>query len=118
MKALLLRLRFSQLLGSLLLLIFLSTGSGVKAITTANATPQVEMEGGKEKQRKSTTKPYKKARASAKDARRAMRLKESQVQGRAKVRNFFHNMFNRKYGKPVNFRSKRQRRRWKKGRMG
>ncbi len=61
-------------------------------------------------------KPAKSARASAKNAKRALKMKETQVQNRAKVRNFFHKTFNTKFGKPVNFRKKRRRNRWKRGR--
>lgn len=61
-------------------------------------------------------KPAKHARTSAKNAKRALKMKETQVQNRAKVRNFFHKTFNTKFGKPVNFRKKRRRNRWKRGR--
>ena len=61
-------------------------------------------------------KPAKHARTSAKNARKALKLKETQVANRARVRNFFHRAFNTKFGKPVNFRKKRRRNRWKRGR--
>jgi len=60
--------------------------------------------------------PAKKARLSAKNARRASKLKKKEITARAKTRNFFHRTFNTKYGKPVNFRKRRQRNRWKRGR--
>jgi|GEM_PF-6410749 len=68
------------------------------------------------KMSKTKYKPQKHAKNSAKNARRALKLKEKQVAARAKTRNFFHKMFNTKYGKPVNFRKKRRRNRWKRGR--
>jgi hypothetical protein len=101
-----------------LLAAFLVSSTDLSAAVATTHSVEFQLDGGKEKKRKATSKPSKRARQSAKDARKAMKLKESQVQGRARVRLFFHNMFNTKYGKPVNFRSKRQRRRWKKGRMG
>lgn len=68
------------------------------------------------KMSKTKYKPQKHAKNSAKTARRALKLKEKQVAQRAKTRNFFHKMFNTKFGKPVNFRKKRRRNRWKRGR--
>ncbi|HHG85945.1 MAG TPA: hypothetical protein ENJ82_14455 [Bacteroidetes bacterium] len=110
------KLRF--LFSTLLVLAFLmiSNHSSAKIAPAGNYLSSTMMleDGGKEKKRKSTANS--RARQSAKDARKAMKMKESQVMGRAKVRLFFHNTFNTKYGKSVNFRSKRQRRRWKKGR--
>lgn len=70
----------------------------------------------KNKMSRKKYKPAKHARTSAKNAKRALKMKETQVQNRAKVRNFFHRTFNTKFGKPVNFRKKRRRNRWKKGR--
>ena len=70
----------------------------------------------KNKMSRKKYKPAKHARTSAKNAKKALKLKESQVQGRARVRNFFHRTFNTKFGKPVNFRKKRRRNRWKRGR--
>lgn len=70
----------------------------------------------KSKISKTKYKPSKHARLSAKGAKRSTKFKEKQIMGRAKTRNFFHRTFNTKFGKPVNFRSKRQRNRWKRGR--
>lgn len=70
----------------------------------------------KNKMSRKKYKPAKHARTSAKNAKKALKMKETQVQNRAKVRNFFHRTFNTKFGKPVNFRKKRRRNRWKKGR--
>ncbi len=61
-------------------------------------------------------RPAKSARASVRNSKRALRMKESQLHSRAKVRNFFHKSFNTKVGRSVNFRKRRQRNRWKKGR--
>jgi hypothetical protein len=63
-----------------------------------------------------STKPSQHARASAKAAKYSAKFTQQQIMGRAKVRLFFHNMFNTKYGKPVNFRNTRARNRWSKGR--
>jgi hypothetical protein len=65
-----------------------------------------------------STKPSKHARASAKAAMQSAKFAQQQILARAKVRNFFHNMFNTKYGKPVNFRNTRSRNRWSKGHKG
>jgi Skp family chaperone for outer membrane proteins len=62
-----------------------------------------------------STKPSQHARASAKAAKYSAKFTQQQIMGRAKVRLFFHNMFNTKYGKPVNFRNTRARNRWSKG---
>lgn len=69
------------------------------------------------KSKKQNTKPAAVARRSAKEARRSTRAKQKQIASRTRVRLFFHNTFNTKFGKPVNFRKKRQRRRWRKGRI-
>jgi hypothetical protein len=63
-----------------------------------------------------SAKPFQHARYSAKTAKYTTKMAQKEILGRAKVRNFFHNTFNTKYGKPVNFRSTRQRNRWKHGR--
>ena len=60
-------------------------------------------------------KPSQHARASAKAAMQSAKVTQQQMMARAKVRNFFHNMFNTKYGKPVNFRNTRARNNWSKG---
>lgn len=70
----------------------------------------------KGKMSKTKYKPSKHARLSAKAAKRSTKMKDKQIMGRARTRNFFHKSFNTKFGKPVNFRSKRQRNRWKRGR--
>jgi hypothetical protein len=62
-----------------------------------------------------SAKPFQHARYSAKTAKYTTKMAQKEILGRAKVRNFFHNTFNTKYGKPVNFRSTRQRNRWKHG---
>jgi nucleosome binding factor SPN SPT16 subunit len=62
-----------------------------------------------------SSKPSQHARNSAKEARSSIKYTQKQMMARAKVRLFFHNMFNTKYGKPVNFRSTRARNRWSKG---
>ncbi len=62
-----------------------------------------------------STKPSQHARASAKAAIQSAKFTQQQMMARAKVRNFFHNMFNTKYGKPVNFRNTRARNNWSKG---
>ena len=62
-----------------------------------------------------STKPSQHARASAKAAIQSAKFTQQQMMARAKVRNFFHNMFNTKYGKPVNFRNTRARNHWSKG---
>lgn len=62
-----------------------------------------------------STKPSQHARLSAKGAKQAQKLAKQEVMARAKVRMFFHNMFNTKYGKPVNFRNTRARNHWSKG---
>lgn len=103
-----------------LMMVFLA-GMSAKA-TPVDAASQAATTslnaGGKEKKSKASSKPSKTARNSAKDARRAMKMKEKQIMARAKVRMFFHNMFNTKFGKPVNFRKTRTRNRWKKGKLG
>lgn len=63
-----------------------------------------------------SSKPSKHARTSAKEAKYSAKFAQKQIIARAKVRNFFHNMFNTKYGKSVNFRSRNRRNRWSKGR--
>ncbi len=63
-----------------------------------------------------SAKPFQHARYSAKTAKYTSKMAQKEILGRAKVRNFFHSTFNTKYGKPVNFRSTRQRNRWKHGR--
>lgn len=63
-----------------------------------------------------SSKPSKHARTSAKEAKYSAKFAQKQIIARAKVRLFFHNMFNTKYGKPVNFRSRNRRNRWSKGR--
>ncbi len=63
-----------------------------------------------------SSKPSQHARNSAKEARYAQKVAQKQIMSRAKVRMFFHNMFNTKYGKPVNFRKRRNRNRWSRGR--
>ncbi len=65
-----------------------------------------------------STKPSQHARASAKAAIQSAKFAQQQIMARAKVRNFFHSMFNTKYGKPVNFRNTRSRNRWSKGHNG
>lgn len=112
-------MQFKYLFYAFIIVAFVGGGQQLKAevATTGFTALEYNIDGGKEK-KQSLAKPSKHARQSAKDAKNAMKLKRKQVMGRAKVRLFFHNMFNRKYGKPVNFRSKRQRNRWKKGRMG
>lgn len=65
-----------------------------------------------------SVKPSQHARASAKGAVAAQKLMKKELMYRAKVRLFFHDMFNTKYGKPVNFRKTRARNRWSKGRKG
>lgn len=62
-----------------------------------------------------STKPSQHARASAKAAIQSAKFTQQQIMARAKVRNFFHNMFNTKYGKPVNFRNTRARNNWSRG---
>lgn len=85
--------------------------------TTSDAFQSEILEGpgGKDKKGKLAS-PLKHARKSAKDAKKARKMKHQQISSRAKTRNFFHRTFNTKFGKPVNFRSKRQRNRWKNGR--
>lgn len=63
-----------------------------------------------------SSKPSQHARNSAKEAKYSQKMAQKQIMNRAKVRNFFHSMFNTKYGKPVNFRSTRRRNRWSRGR--
>jgi hypothetical protein len=87
--------------------------------------PKKEKEkGGKKEKDESTkdaktnsesTKPSQHARASAKAAIQSAKFTQQQIMARAKVRNFFHNMFNTKYGKPVNFRNTRARNNWSRG---
>lgn len=67
------------------------------------------------KTRDISSKPQQHARYSAKTAKQTSRATQKQMMTRAKVRLFFHNTFNTKYGKPVNFRSTRARNRWSKG---
>jgi hypothetical protein len=74
-----------------------------------------EEDGQKTARRKFS--PSKAARTSAKDARRNLKWKEQAIADRASVRNFFHKTFNTKYGKPVNFRNKHTRSRWRRGRI-
>jgi hypothetical protein len=74
-----------------------------------------EEDGQKAAKRKFS--PAKAARTSAKDARRNLKWKEQAISDRASVRNFFHKTFNTKYGKPVNFRNKHTRSRWRRGRI-
>ncbi len=74
-----------------------------------------EEDGQKAAKRKFS--PSKAARTSAKDARRNLKWKEQAIADRASVRNFFHKTFNTKYGKPVNFRNKHTRSRWRRGRI-
>jgi hypothetical protein len=62
-----------------------------------------------------SSKPSQHARASAKAAIQSQKFAQQQIMASAKVRLFFHNMFNTKYGKPVNFRSARARNHWSKG---
>jgi hypothetical protein len=62
-----------------------------------------------------SAKPFQHARFSAKTAKQTQKMAKKEIMGRAKVRNFFHQTFNTKYGKPVNFRNTRQRNRWKHG---
>ena len=92
-----------------------------------SSSVQVELEGPGDKEKKSDEKeektkikkrkfkPARSARRSAKNAKRMNRLKTNELAERARVRNFFHKTFNTKPGKPVNFRRRRQRNRWKRG---
>ena len=96
-------------------------------VTQAN-TVFVDGPGDKEKKKdkkdkeekskvdKKSYNPDRAARRSAKLAKNSYRTKRNAIAGRAKTRNFFHRTFNSKFGKPVNFRKRRQRNRWKKGR--
>jgi hypothetical protein len=68
------------------------------------------------KTRDVSSKPQQHARYSAKTARQTTKYTQKEIMARAKVRLFFHNMFNTKYGKPVNFRNTRARNRWSRGR--
>jgi hypothetical protein len=81
--------------------------------------------GGKKEKDESTkdaktsdvsAKPQQHARYSAKTAKQTSKYTQKEIMTRAKVRLFFHNMFNTKYGKPVNFRKTSARNRWSKGR--
>jgi hypothetical protein len=67
------------------------------------------------KTRDLSRKPQQHARLSAKTARQSSRFTQKEIMGRAKVRNYFHSTFNKKYGKSVNFRSSSARKRWSKG---
>ena len=60
--------------------------------------------------------PAKRAKASAKQARFSAKQKDKMIQDRAKVRLFFHRIFDPPVGRPVNFRKSSHRRRWKKNR--
>lgn len=81
--------------------------------------------GGKKEKDESTkdaktsdvsAKPQQHARYSAKTAKQTSKYTQKEIMTRAKVRLFFHNMFNTKYGRPVNFRKTSARNRWSKGR--
>lgn len=106
-----------------------STVAAIQAHATISDQQALELPGPGDKKKKNKEekepkskvsktqfKPAKAARLSAKRAKQSTRFKEKQIMGRAKTRNFFHRTFNTKFGKPVNFRSKRQRNRWKRGR--
>lgn len=95
---------------------FFGQAAPAPALSTTASLEMLDGPGGKDKKTKKLAKPHKHARQSVKDARRARKMKAAQISSRAKTRNFFHRMFNTKFGKPVNFRSRRQRNRWKKGR--
>lgn len=84
-----------------------------------------EKKGGKGEKDESTkdaktrdisSKPQQHARLSAKTAKQTTKYTQKEIMGRAKVRLFFHNTFNTKYGRPVNFRNTGARNRWSKGR--
>ena len=107
----------------------IASAVSVQAYVTTSTLPTQELPGPGDKEKKSkdekepkskisknSYKPAKAARLSAKRAKQSTRFKEKQIMSRAKTRNFFHRTFNTKFGKPVNFRSKRQRNRWKRGR--
>ncbi|MFN8397926.1 MAG: hypothetical protein U0176_25135 [Bacteroidia bacterium] len=123
-----------------LILVFGGAGLTSKAVVV-NANPSVvamelpggggddkekkEKKGGKGEKDESTkdaktrdvsSKPQQHARLSAKTAKQTTKYTQKEIMGRAKVRLFFHNTFNTKYGRPVNFRSTGARNRWSKGR--
>jgi hypothetical protein len=108
----------------------LSTGGGSVVQTTTwdgggDDKKEKKEKGGKKEKDESTkdaktrdvsSKPQQHARFSAKTAKQTSKYTQKEIMARAKVRLFFHNMFNTKYGKPVNFRNTRARNRWSKGR--
>lgn len=124
-----------------LIMVFGSAGLSSKAVVAKVNPSRVAMEqlgggGGDDKEKKEkkggkgekdestkdaktrdvSSKPQQHARLSAKTAKQTTKYTQKEIMGRAKVRLFFHNTFNTKYGRPVNFRSTGARNRWSKGR--
>ena len=95
------------------LLFGLGTNYG-EASNSSKSDSQIVI-GGKDKQKKVTHKPYRSARYSAKAAKKSTKMLHGQVMERAKVRNYFHDVFNAKPGTVRNFNNPRTRKRYNKG---
>ena len=121
-------MKLRYLILPVLLITFFVADAHAISVPTTLQVEQLDGPGDKEKKKDKDDKevkskvskkkysPKKKARLSSKNAKRATRLKRNEITARAKTRGFFHKTFNTKVGKPVNFRKRRQRNRWKSGR--
>ncbi len=85
-------------------------------VTADGEDPKKKEDDEGEKKTKTKYKPHIAAKTSAKQAKYSAKMKDKEIDYRAKVRNIYHHTFNRKHGKPVNFRSKAARHRWKRHR--